>query len=468
MLFQNQKSSITAPAGCGKTQLIVSTLKSHAHEKPILILTHTNAGVAALRQRLSLSGIEQKKYRLATIDGWSLNLIRKFPQRSGHLPNILDLKSPHKDYPAIRKSASNLITKRHISEIIRASYSHLIVDEYQDCNLVQHSIICGLSREISTCVLGDPMQAIFNLSGNQLVSWEGDVIPNFPTCGNLTTPWRWLNSNSEELGSWLLNVRDKLQRGEEIDIREGPSNHVQWLSTRGDREDETRRKILPFLNSGYRTLIIGDSANTKGHQIFARNTPGAVVVESVSLDTLIDFAENFLLDSEAPFIHLSTLAQSVMTGVPHKEMARRLSSILSGRNKTPPTPAENAALDFYRSPNYEDAITFLEACREMKGTRLYRPTLFHATIESLRLSSQKSIPLLDSAKLTRESYRAKGRKIPKKGVGSTLLLKGLETELAIILNGDILSAHNLYVALSRASKQIVVCSKSPKLGFGDS
>jgi 16S rRNA C967 or C1407 C5-methylase (RsmB/RsmF family) len=63
----------------------------------------------------------------------------------------------------------------------------------------------------------------------------------------------------------------------------------------------------------------------------------------------------------------------------------------------------------------------------------------------------------------REQNRLLGRPLPRRAVGSTLLLKGLEAEVAIILNADDLNAHNLYVAITRGSKRIVVCSRSPML-----
>ena len=51
-LLDVKRGAITAPAGCGKTQLIADALSRHGSRKPILVLTHTNAGVAALRGRL--------------------------------------------------------------------------------------------------------------------------------------------------------------------------------------------------------------------------------------------------------------------------------------------------------------------------------------------------------------------------------------------------------------------------------
>lgn len=57
-----------------------------------------------------------------------------------------------------------------------------------------------------------------------------------------------------------------------------------------------------------------------------------------------------------------------------------------------------------------------------------------------------------------------GRALPRRAVGSTLLLKGLEAEVVVILNGDSLNAANLYVAMTRGSMRLVVCSVNPLLG----
>ena len=94
---------VTAPAGCGKTQLIADALVRHSGPKPVLILTHTNAGVVALRARLDKARIKPSAYRLSTIDGWAIRLITTFPQRAGHNPSIVSGARPN--YPAIREAA---------------------------------------------------------------------------------------------------------------------------------------------------------------------------------------------------------------------------------------------------------------------------------------------------------------------------------------------------------------------------
>jgi DNA helicase-2/ATP-dependent DNA helicase PcrA len=68
-LLAIERGTVTAPAGCGKTHLIAAALSRKGGPKPVLVLTHTNAGVAALRGRLDRAGVPSSAYRLATIDG---------------------------------------------------------------------------------------------------------------------------------------------------------------------------------------------------------------------------------------------------------------------------------------------------------------------------------------------------------------------------------------------------------------
>jgi hypothetical protein len=63
----------------------------------------------------------------------------------------------------------------------------------------------------------------------------------------------------------------------------------------------------------------------------------------------------------------------------------------------------------------------------------------------------------------REQNRLVGRPLPRRAVGSTLLLKGLGAEVAVILNPGIMNARNLYVAMTRGSKSLVICSPRPIL-----
>ncbi|OZC34536.1 MULTISPECIES: UvrD-helicase domain-containing protein [Marinobacter] len=466
-LLAIDRGSVMAPAGCGKTELITEALKAHSGSKPILVLTHTNAGVAALRTRLNRAGVSSNRYRLVTIDGWALKLIKMFPSVSGHDPSITDVLNPRRDYPAIRQAASILLQRRHLWALLQASYDRVIVDEYQDCNTVQHAIVCALAQELRTCVLGDPMQAIFSFGGNVLVDWEQEVSRFFPASGELNTPWRWKNAGAEDLGHWLLFARGELLAGRAIDLRQAPSLGVEWHPLGSGNDAEVRRQAAKTTISkpGARVLVIGEATNVTGHHDCAKQTPGAVVVEAVSLNQLIGFAEDFNPGAENGLSVLAAFAQSTITGVSSVELAKRLATINSGRSRKSPSPAELEALNFQKTPSYDTAARYLEVCHTMNGTRVFRPALLFSGIESLRSAHQKGVTLKEAALQVRENYRAKGRKIPNRGVGSTLLLKGLEAEVVVILNGDQLTKQNLYVAITRGAMRVIVCSSSPILGI---
>jgi hypothetical protein len=460
------RGTVTAPAGCGKTQLIAHALANHRGNKPILVLTHTNAGVAALRGRLDRAGIPTSAYRLSTIDGWAIRLISTFPGRSAHNPEILQLAAPARDYPAIRDTAWKLLQAGHVSEVLRASYAHLIVDEYQDCSVPQHHIIYFLSLILPTCVLGDPMQAIFGFRGNALADWDLHVCAHFPVVGELATPWRWRNAGTEVLGQWLLEVRRLLAVGQSVDLRSGPPEHVIWMQAVPPNDHAQRltaaRTAPPTANG--RVLIIADSRNRAAQQNFASQTPGASTVEAVDLQDLIAFASSFDVRAPNALAQLLALAQGVMTNVGVTELMRRLESLARGTARNPPNEAENHALAFGRAPSLAAAAALLSQLQALPNVRVHRPAILYGVLKALRNAAAGSIPLVEAARRVREENRLLGRPLPKRAVGSTLLLKGLEAEMAVLLNTEGMSAQHLYVAMTRGSMKLVVCSGSPIVG----
>ena len=460
-LLSTSRGSVTAPAGCGKTELIKSALCHHSGAKPILILTHTNAGVAALRGRLERARVSPNAYRLATIDGWAMRLIGRFPGRSGHDPSILLLSSPQRDYPAIRESAWRVLHSGHLDDVLVSSYAHLIVDEYQDCSLPQHQIVEGLARILPTCVLGDPLQAIFGFGG-RLVHWEQEVLTSFPSIGMLGTPWRWKNANAEPFGEWLLQIRVALTTGEPIDLRQAPPN-VRWIQT-GSADDHRVRLAAAQTASPIpqgRVLVIGDATNPRGQRDLAGQTPGAITVEAVDLRDLIAFGRSFAPASPHAFEDLVTFAASVMTNLGAAEIRRRFDSLCRGTARNAPTPAEQRSLDFASSPSFHGAAHVLEAWCAEPNVRSHRPAILYGAIKALRLAASGSCDLPQAVVRTREESRSRGRPLPRRAVGSTLLLKGLEAEVAVILDASRLDAANLYVAMTRGSMSLVVCNPTP-------
>jgi hypothetical protein len=464
-LLKIDRGTVTAPAGCGKTHLIADALTRHNDSKPILILTHTNAGVAALRGRLDRASVPVKAYRLLTIDGWAIRLISTFPLRAAHNPALLTLASPRTDYPNIRAAAARLLKTGHIKDVLAASYHRLVVDEYQDCSVRQHALVAHAAQTLPTAVLGDPLQAIFGFGLDNLADWD-EVTKYFPVVGQLNTPWRWINAGAEPLGRWLLDVREKLLRGEPIDLRKAP-DRVRWVCLDGSDDHAKRLAAARVRVSGQNpcVLIIGDSTSPASQRQFASQTPGAVTVEAVDLRDLVTFARDFKLKSPDALNRLAQFAESVMADISAVDFVGRVRAIGgSGKEGDAPSEAERAALGFAESPSYLAAVDVLVELGKQGGVRTHRPAVLRACIKALQLcSGTEGLSLEDAAIRMREQNRLVGRPLPHRAVGSTLLLKGLEGDVAVVLNAPALDARNLYVAMTRGSKGLVICSPTPIL-----
>ncbi|RKP47499.1 DNA helicase UvrD [Trinickia fusca] len=458
------RGSVTAPAGCGKTQLIADTLAAHAGNKPVLVLTHTNAGVAALRARFTALRVPAKAYRLATIDGWSMRLVAMFPATSELAPDVLKLQNPNQDYPALRLAAIRLLTSGGLDAALKASYAHLIVDEYQDCLVPQHSLIWQTSLILPTCVLGDPMQAIFGFGGNPLIGWK-TVQEHFADAGSLDVPWRWRNAGTAPFGQWLLAMREALRTGVPVDLTSLPSN-VRWhrIDAGNPHPGKLAAAQVNTPGGSGRVLIMCNSMNKTGQQDLASQTPGAVTAEAVDMTDLLNFMRVFSLTSPSTALQqLFGLAQSVMTNCGIAELNRRLDTLRRQTAKKPPNVIEEAALAFLGNATYSSAIDLLHSMREGDAVRVYRPTILRAALAAFRAAEGANTPLVDAFVRVREESRFTGRTLPKRSVGSTLLFKGLEAEVAVVMDAHELDARNLYVAMTRGSQLLVVCSPTSSL-----
>jgi len=159
--------------------------------------------------------------------------------------------------------------------VLQATYKRLIVDECQDCSIRQLPIVYYAADSLPTCILGDPMQSIFDF-GDQLADWDEHVCKHFPVVGELTTPWRWKNAGTEGFGLWLLEARRKLIAGEPIDLRAAP-REVRWVHLDGT-EDHNRRLAAartPAPDRNGSVVIIGDSKSPPSQREIARQTPDA-------------------------------------------------------------------------------------------------------------------------------------------------------------------------------------------------
>ncbi|MCS4280114.1 DNA helicase-2/ATP-dependent DNA helicase PcrA [Stenotrophomonas rhizophila] len=343
-----------------------------------------------------------------------------------------------------------------------STYSRLLVDEYQDCNTAQHAIVCSIAQTLPTCILGDPMQAIFGFR-DPLVHWEREAKATFPSIGILQTPWRWRLAGMDALGDWLLQARASLQDGQPVDLRGAPEG-VQWVRLTQGMEVQQRlvaaRTEAP--NRDGRILVIGDSMNVNGRHQLTMQTPGATSVEAVDLKDLVSFARQFDLANPNALRLLVGFATSLITGVGAASLLARVETIRGGRARTPATPAEAAAVAFITDPSHTASIDLLQSLADQRGARVYRPELLHCCISALRAAGGEG-GFFGAALQARERNRHLGRPLGRRAVGSTLLLKGLEADVAVILEPQRMTAQHLYVALTRGAMRVVVCSSTPLL-----
>lgn len=146
------------------------------------------------------------------------------------------------------------------------------------------------------------------------------------------------------------------------------------------------------------------------------------------------------------------------------DLVRRVDVLRRGTARTPPTPLEALTVAFAAAPTFRRAAEVLEALKRQPNARAHRPAAFYGALKALRLAEERPCPFADAALSVREDYRYSGRTLPSRAVGSTLLLKGLEAEVAVILHADELDALNLYVAMTRGSRKLVICSRQAIIG----
>ena len=324
--------------------------------------------------------------------------------------------------------------------------------------------VANAAEALPTCVLGDPMQAIFGFGSDHLANWD-EVCRFYPLAGELSTPWRWINANAEPLGHWLLEQRRKLVEGKPVDLQSSPAA-VEWIELDGSDDHKRRLEAALFRppSSDGRVLIIGDSANPASQRKMASQIPGATTVEAVDLRDLLTFARRFEVEGPDALGDLVKFAQSVMRNVGGTDFVRRVKSLRRGTARKPASEVEAAAIAFAGAPSHGGAGDLLLKIAQQPGVSAHRPAILRACVRALRLcegTGEVSFP--ETAIKVREQYRLLGRRLPQRAVGSTLLLKGLEAEGAVILNADALNARNLYVAMTRGSQGLRVCSRSAVL-----
>ncbi len=456
LLARQDRAVVVAAAGCGKTHLIAETIKYTYGRQ--LILTHTHAGVHSIRNKLKKLGIKANNYRVETIAGFALRYASAYPVTCSY--QIFN-EDESVLYENLYSAAYNVIKNQSGRKIVSASYSGLFVDEYQDCTLVQHKLILLLSEIISTRILGDELQGIFDFTG-EIVDWDRDVFPVFTKLPDLLTPWRWELAN-KSMGTWLTELRDKIINKEPICLSDLPSK-TNWYM----KEWQEGIKQLLYGANGSTVGII--DIDNKAHKIANYLQGQYNSMEEIERRTLFDFLKKFEQGSrKEKILALFEVSTKCMTKV-----GSELKTIINCIEQNRKFRGNKHKILFKNIESYIQIghiiliIEILKYISTIEGVKIYRKELWSdikKLFSSYALNPSES--LITLARNQIEMYSVKGcRQIYNKTISRPFLIKGLEFNHAILLDADALKPKELYVSLTRGSNYLTILSEdrviSPK------
>jgi hypothetical protein len=458
-----RSGSIVAAAGCGKTEQIARATAISDGRR--LILTHTHAGVDALRQRLKKLSVPKTKYRIDTIAGWCLWYTASYPKRSGVLS---ECPVSEEDWRAVYTAGVQLLQSGAIERVLDSSYSGVFVDEYQDCSLLQHHVIKKLAERLSVCVFGDPLQSIFDFNGQKPVDWESDVYPVFQKTEQLVTPWRWKNTGNDELAEWLAELRVKLEGGYPVDLTNRPKC-VAWHQLPSDPQSRQSRVIgickAVIGNSGTGNLaVIGDPVNIYARTSLAQKLAraGFSNLEPINCTRLYSFAQK--IEAASGFDRLEKAVDFVCACMTGAEKSLFLKAIRSRDNGKKPGSTYfgdliPAGLAIVEGSDAGMLLRLLLGFRSKADTYIFCREMFFTMCSALQIQiARPQITLTDAIWEVQNRVRHSGRKLPRRSIGSTLLLKGLEFDHSVIIQAASMNRKDWYVALTRATTSVTVLS----------
>ena len=452
------KSLLIAPAGYGKTHTIAECLRYT--EGAQLVLTHTHAGVASLKEKIKKSGIASNKYHIETIDSFAQKYINAFYCED----DIPEQENSKEYFNFIIQKATSLVKIKPIKDVIQLSYTGLFVDEYQDCTVNRHQFIMALSDILPIYILGDPLQGIFDFNGEELVNWETDLKDFANARFELTEPWRWKNT-SPQLGDELTEIRSKLENEKDIDLNQYESGIEILQIAENDIyswNEKYNKRIRTLLDSERSLLIIYPvSQNINARKKLVKTFQNRFyLVEAMDGNDFYNFSK-IIDDSDSTSIY--NKIHEIIYNIFNKSELNKWFNDNNLKNKRQKTdkiiiaPIKDNLDKLNQQVSFILVSQTLRQIKEIPKIKCYRKELFFDLCKALEQAEYQKISVYEAMKNIRNVKRRMGRKIEGKCIGTTLLTKGLEFDTVAILNAHKFSCpKNLYVALTRASKKLIV------------
>jgi len=451
------KSMIVAPAGYGKTHAIALCLKYTKGRQ--LILTHTHAGVASLKEKIKQQDINNKDYSVETITGFAQKYVNAFYCGD----DIPEQEDSRVYYPFIIEKAKNLLEITLIRDVIRSTYSGLFVDEYQDCIIDQHNFIKTLGEILPIHILGDHLQGIFDFHGDSLVDFDEDL-NDFEKLPDLTEPWRW-KTNNPGLGECFKKIRSLLEERKKIDLDLFNTYIETLVINENDKYapgTDYNRKIWSLMEEKNLLIMHPDSANINVRINFIRSFNNSfVLVEALDNKDFYKFSKEFDKMNSSNFCNiLYKLFIKLFNGKTSIKIWFNESGVKKKRSESDKNlvrPIDENIKKIKQKFSLTLILEILKETKKLPDIKCYRVELFNCLCRALEKAECKSISVYESMKEIRNIKRRIGQKIEGKCIGTTLLTKGLEFDTVVVLDAHKFKCpKNFYVAATRASKKLII------------
>jgi hypothetical protein len=460
--------SVEMPAGTGKTHLLAAAVAIAAESgNRSLVLTHTNAGVDAIRKRLCQFDVPTALFRVETITSWAFSLVGAYPGLAGI--SVTDAPDWTLSDSYVQGAAS-VAGARAVVNVHSISFDFLYVDEYQDCSLVQHDLIIKLAQAIPrTIVLGDRLQAIFGFRGNPLAKWDTHVLPVFPALVYEPVAHRW-SAHSPEFGQWLLSIRPHLVSGQQFDLA---AHAIPGLIWNADAGPTSIASVAYGFRNFNETVVLLDKWPSDVASHASRLGGSYSVMEDIQgrfmrdkLSTLPPQGDFRLAAWFADFAKDCVIG---LSGLDTAVIGRLMKNQAITHYARAGIEQVLAALDSLRTnPTYEQLGHAKAVIRAVPTLKVYRWEAWDDTLEAIAATADNGEPAVDNLARRRERLRRTGRRSHARIASRTLLVKGLEYDHVMIADlSKMRDPRNLYVALSRARKTVTVFGGSSRIFLQD-
>ncbi len=259
----NQNLLVLAGPGSGKTRVVVHRCAyllrvERLPARCLLVLCfNRNAALELRRRLLALVGNEARSITVLTYHGLAMRLTGTSfatlaERRDSESPRRVDFSSLITDALRLLRGEEDVpgLESDELREQILATYSHILVDEYQDINAEQYAMISALAgrqekdkdRQMALLAVGDDDQSIYGFAGANIELIRRFAEDYGAQTHHLLTCYRSLPTLVEAANRLISHNQDRMKRGQSMRV---PTARItaQEAATVGDAEGAAHRGV---------------------------------------------------------------------------------------------------------------------------------------------------------------------------------------------------------------------------------